>query len=138
MVYQRKLTPIQVARELRKNMTVPEKILWNELRNRKLEGYKFLRQHPVIYDPSEVPVKFYVLDFYCDSKKAAIELEGGIHKSQVNYDGKRLNDLKNLGIKVLRIANNELTDIEMVRHIIIKFLETDSPRPPLLAGSKRG
>jgi very-short-patch-repair endonuclease len=122
MVYQRKLTPIQVARELRKNMTVPEKILWNELRNRKLEGYKFLRQHPVIYDPSEVPVKFYVLDFYCDSKKTAIELEGGIHKSQVNYDGKRLSDLKNLGIKVLRIANNELKDLEVVRHRIIKFL----------------
>ena len=122
MGYQQKLTPTQVARELRRNMTIPEKILWHELRNRKLAGYKFLRQHPVIYDPGEIPVKFYVLDFYCDSMKSAIELEGGIHKNQLNYDLKRLYDLKNLGIKVLRIQNHELNDIEEIKNRIIKFL----------------
>jgi very-short-patch-repair endonuclease len=122
MVYQRRLTPVQVARELRKNMTTAEKILWNELRNRKFEGLKFLRQHPVVYDTTELPVKFYVLDFYCDSKKAAIELEGGIHKYQENYDGKRFDDIKCLGIKVFRIQNDELQDIEEVKRRILEFI----------------
>ena len=122
MIYQRRLTPIQVARELRKQMTPAEKVLWNELRNRKLEGFKFLRQHPVVYDTGTVPVKFYVLDFYCESRKTAIELEGGIHKYQVDYDGKRFDDIKSFGIRILRIQNVELRDIEEVKRKILQFL----------------
>jgi very-short-patch-repair endonuclease len=122
MVYQRRLTPTQVARELRQNMTRAEKILWNELRNRKLDGLKFLRQHPVIYDSNSVPVKFYVLDFYCDSQRTAIELEGSIHRGQENYDLKRVNDLNWVGIKVLRIQNSELKDIELVKRKILNFM----------------
>jgi very-short-patch-repair endonuclease len=123
MVYQRRLTPIQVSRELRRNMTPSEKILWEELRNRRLGGLKFLRQHPVIYDASAVPVKFYVLDFYCDSRKVAIELEGAVHKVQENYDLKRINDLNQVGIKVLRIQNGELKDIEEVKRRILNFMD---------------
>jgi very-short-patch-repair endonuclease len=136
MIFQRRLTPIEVARELRKNMTDEERILWNELRNKRLNGIKFLRQYPFIYDSAEVPVKFYVLDFYCHSKRVAIELDGGIHKNQVLDDLKRELDIKNFGIRVLRINNWELKDIESVKEKILEF--TDSPRPPLFKNSKRG
>jgi len=123
MVFQRRLTPIQVARELRKNMTLPEQILWNELRNKNLNGYKFLRQHPIVYDKCSVPVKFYVLDFYCDAIKMGIELDGEIHNKQLDYDKLREDDLKRLGIRILRIRNHEIEDIEEVKRKILKFME---------------
>ena len=122
MIYQRRLTPIDVARELRKNMTDQERLLWNELRNRKLNGWKFLRQHPFIYDSMEIPVKFYVLDFYCHEKKVAIELDGGTHKKTISYDRKREFDIGMYGIRTLRILNKELNDIEAVKRKIIDFI----------------
>jgi very-short-patch-repair endonuclease len=123
MVYQQRLTPIQVAKELRKNMTSTEQILWNELRNKKLKGCKFLRQHPIVYDKSSVPMKFYVLDFYCDAKKLAIELDGEIHNNQIVYDRMRENDLNCLGVRILRFRNHEIKDIEEVKRKILNFME---------------
>ena len=55
------------ARENRKSATLPERLLWNVLRERALDGLKFRRQHPI--GP-------YILDFYCPSHKLAIELDG--------------------------------------------------------------
>jgi very-short-patch-repair endonuclease len=123
MVFQRRLTPIQVARELRKNMTLPEQILWNELRNKKLNGHKFLRQHPIVYDKCSVPVRFYVLDFYCDAAKIGIELDGEIHNKQLDYDKLREDDLRCLGIRILRIKNHEIEDIKEVKRKVLKFME---------------
>ena len=54
------------ARELRSKATHSEILLWKELRNRKLSGYKFLRQHPIVYNPYGSGVKYFVADFYCD------------------------------------------------------------------------
>ncbi len=122
MVYQRRLTPIEVARELRKNMTNAERLLWNELSNRKLNGYKFLRQHPFIYDSMEIPVKFYVLDFYCHEKKVAVELDGEIHNKNISYDRKREFDIRMFGIRTLRVRNNELNDLEAVKRKILDFI----------------
>jgi very-short-patch-repair endonuclease len=122
MVYQRRLTPIIVARELRKNLTKEERMLWNELRNKKLNGYKFLRQHPIVYDSLEIPVKFYILDFYCNEKKVAIELDGEIHNSNISYDRKREFDIKMYGIRILRFKNHELKDMEEVKRRILEFL----------------
>ena len=62
---------IYYARQLRKNQTEAEKLLWNFLRGRKFHGYKFRRQHPVS--------KLFILDFYCFEKKLAIELDGIHH-----------------------------------------------------------
>ena len=123
MIYQRRLTPLQVARELRQKMTKEELLLWDELRNRKLGGYKFLRQHPVVHDRMDIPVKFYVLDFYCAEKKAAIELDGKIHEFQVSYDRMREFDLNMRGIRILRIRNQDLNEIEQVKKRILDFLE---------------
>jgi len=68
------------ARELRRNATGPEKLLWEQLRNRKLSGYKFLRQHPIIYKADYKGLNYFIADFYCDAKKAVIELDGSIQR----------------------------------------------------------
>ena len=62
-----------LAAEMRKNMTYAEKVLWQQLRNRKLDDLKFRRQHPVA---------IFILDFYCHEKKLAIEVDGGIHNNE--------------------------------------------------------
>ena len=73
------------AMELRRTMTEAEIILWNELRNKKLNGYKFRRQHPI---------KNYVADFYCHEARLVVEVDGEIHKdeSTKEYDEKRTHD----------------------------------------------
>lgn len=91
------------AAELRKSMTSGEKVLWQQLRNRKMEGLKFRRQHPV---------NIFILDFYCHEKKLAIEVDGGIHQSedQREWDENRTFELNEFGITVLRFANEEVID----------------------------
>ena len=98
----------QFARELREKMTEAEKILWEELKEKKLDGYKFRRQHPF--------AKF-ILDFYCHKAKLAIELDGGYHndKEQKEYDKMRTSHLKEVGITEIRFKNQAvLTDLKSV------------------------
>ena len=96
-----------ICRELRKNSTEAEEILWNTLRNRKLEGRKFLRQHPLYYD-IEGKESFFVADFYCHEEKLVIELDGEYHKYKLTKDNFRTEIINNLGIKVIRFTNMEV------------------------------
>ena len=57
------------ARELRNNATDSEKLLWEQLRNRKLSGYKFLSQHPIVYKADYKGLNYFIADFYCDKKR---------------------------------------------------------------------
>jgi len=114
------------ARELRQNMTESEKLLWREIRNRKLSGFKFLRQHPIIYKGDLTRLNYFVADFYCDEKKLVIELDGAIHESNNEYDTFRDSELENLGINVLRIKNEELKNIKKVLQKIESYLLTIS------------
>ena len=100
------------ARELRGIMTSSEKLLWIELRNRKLSGYKFLRQHPIIYKSDYKGLKYFIADFYCDLKKTVIELDGPIHESTAEYDEFRDSEMNNLGIHVLRLKNDDLLNMK--------------------------
>ena len=102
------------AKELRKNSTKAEKLLWENLRKRKLDGKKFLRQHPLIYESSNNEYFFFIPDFYCSEIKLAIELDGAIHKSTVTKDKNRDEIINSMGIRVLRIRNEELLDMEVV------------------------
>ena len=98
------------AREMRKQMPDAEVMLWKLLRNRSIAGAKFRRQHPV---------DRYILDFYCDEKKLAIELDGSQHADQSEYDQKRDAYLNTLGIRVLRFWNNQmLLETEAVLEVI--------------------
>jgi very-short-patch-repair endonuclease len=85
-------------KELRKNLTPAEASLWNFLKEKKLEGRKFRRQHSI---------GKYILDFYCPSENLAIELDGQVHYNEFSqeYDEKRDNILKRFGIRVLRYEN---------------------------------
>lgn len=89
------------ARALRKNQTDAETLLWQLLRNRQLNNFKFRRQYPI---------KPYILDFYCHEAKLVIELDGGQHNTQtaISKDNKRTEYLKLQGMKVLRFWNNEV------------------------------
>jgi very-short-patch-repair endonuclease len=102
------------AREMRGRMTDAEALLWQILRNRRIAGAKFRRQHPV---------GRYILDFYCDEKKLGIELDGGQHAEAVDYDARRDAWLRTQGIRVLRFWNNQvLTETEAVMEAIYSEL----------------
>ena len=114
------------AQDLRLNMTDSEKLLWKELRGRKLSGYKFLRQHPIIYGGNLIRYNYFVADFYCSEKKAVIELDGPIHDTTEEYDQFKDSELINLGIQIIRIKNEELYDIDRTKEKILTFLNSIS------------
>jgi very-short-patch-repair endonuclease len=89
------------AKELRKSMTEAEGILWKHLRNNRLSGLKFRRQHPL---------DIFIADFYCHKKRLIIELDGGIHDTfeQKEYDEGRTFELESKGYKILRFKNEEV------------------------------
>ncbi|OGC04868.1 hypothetical protein A2276_02770 [candidate division WOR-1 bacterium RIFOXYA12_FULL_43_27] len=97
-----------LTRNLRKNPTDSEWILWKELRNRKLLGKKFFRQFPVIYKWNNKK-RFFITDFYCSEAQLVIEVDGGIHEKQQDYDEAREYVLKSLGFTIIRFKNKEIT-----------------------------
>ena len=112
----------KLAKELRQNLTESEILLWQYLRNRRLSGYKFLRQHPIIYKADYLGLNYFIADFYCDSKKTVIELDGPVHNETVEYDKFRDEVMLEKGLHVLRIKNEELSNINSVLQKIMSFL----------------
>ena len=88
-------------RRLRKDATDAERKLWALLRNRQMDGLKFIRQYSV---------GSYVLDFYCPEKRLALEIDGGQHGDvdSQRHDAQRDSYLKGLGIHVVRFWNNDV------------------------------
>lgn len=113
----------ELARELRNNPTPAERTLWPHLRKRRLNGYRFLRQKPIIYSQRNYKKDFFIADFYCAEKKLVLELDGGYHKYQQQYDRNRDKVISALGIDVLRIKNEELQNIDRVKEKILQRLE---------------
>lgn len=112
----------QVSRELRKNQTSEEKILWEHLRNRKLRNQKFVRQYPIYFECDEQK-GFYVADFCCISRQLVIELDGGVHLQQQERDEFRDQICSQLGYTVLRFPNKRLlSDMESVLREITNHL----------------
>ena len=91
------------ARQLRRDMSLPEVILWDCLRGRRLEGLRFRRQHPV---------GRYILDFYCVEARLAVEVDGAHHDlpTEIARDAVRDAWLAGEGIRVLRIAASDVLD----------------------------
>lgn len=81
------------ARELRNNSTLSEVLLWQEIKDKKLLGYQFHRQ---------VPMLNYIVDFYCHELQLAIEIDGDSHDNKVSYDRKRQKELEAYGVQILR------------------------------------
>ncbi len=111
----------ELARELRKNPTESEKILWEQLRKRRLNGHRFVRQKPLIYEQNQNQRFFFIADFYCAQKKLVIEVDGPVHEYQQYYDYQRDLVVEKLGLRTVRILNDELNDMETVRSKILSF-----------------
>ncbi len=128
---------LDFARKLRIEQTDAEQLVWFLLRDRRLAGAKFRRQHPI-----EAEDQRYILDFYSHDLKLAIELDGGQHQEQQHRDIKRTEFLSKLGIKVLRFWNNDVlgkTDsvLESIWNTVNEMTSSTpapSPQTPLPKG----
>ena len=104
------------GRELRHNATDAERRLWQHLRGRQLEGFKFRRQYPIAR---------YIADFACVEAGVVVELDGGQHADAgpAAYDTRRSACMAALGFQTLRFWNNQVlqeTDavLEAIRHVV--------------------
>ena len=77
----------QTVRDLRKNQTLSEVKIWKAVRNRKLKGKKFLRQHPIRFN-MDGRKRFFIADFYCHEKNLVVEIDGKIHQTPLSGNGK--------------------------------------------------
>ena len=111
-----------LARQLRRQATDAERMLWKHIRAHRMAGYKFRRQ--VVIEP-------YIVDFVCLEAKLIVEADGGQHLEQAEDDSKRSLFLESLGYRVIRFWNHEiLGDIDAVLERIHGYLiEAPSPRP---------
>ena len=87
------------AKKMRENQTKAEAILWNELKSRKLNEYKFRFQ---------VPYDNFILDFLCPKHKLIIELDGEYHENLKMKDAERDNYFDSKGYRILRFKNDEV------------------------------
>ncbi|NUR12421.1 MAG: endonuclease domain-containing protein [Bradyrhizobium sp.] len=112
---------VERARSLRRQMSLPEVILWRALRMRP-EGLKFRRQHPI---------GGYVADFACLSARLLIEVDGEAHDrgNQSRIDALRQIDLERTGFRVLRIAARDV--LENIDGVIRMIVTRCGSRPPL-------
>src|SRR5690606_10877016 len=89
------------AQRLRRETTGPERALWSALRNKKVSGLRFRRQHPI--GP-------YIVDFFCASHAIAVEIDGMSHAYQdrTAHDRRREEWLRAHGVRVLRFTNDDV------------------------------
>jgi len=98
------------ARRLRRNATEEERILWSQMRKGRLESFKFCRQHPM---------GRFVIDFVCLERRLVIELDGGQHAEQAEYDARRTAALERL---VTVVANGMAGEVmQRVRSMPVWF-----------------
>ena len=117
----KKLPKILLARELRKEQTETEKILWQYLRDRKFQGKKFRRQHVI---------SGFIADFYCPEEKLVIELDGSVHLTQKEYDNERQKIIEDLGIKVLRFKNKDVQC--KIKKVLLTIKNNLNPSPSMM------
>ncbi|MEL6810360.1 MAG: DUF559 domain-containing protein [Bacteroidota bacterium] len=102
------------ARELRKNLTPAEALLWNKIRKKTL-GVEFHRQ---------VPILDYIVDFYCHEIGLAIEIDGSSHDYKYWEDAKRQGRIEKYGVQFLRFQNKEITaELPMIINTIQEFVD---------------
>jgi very-short-patch-repair endonuclease len=108
------------CRELRANSTSAEKKLWDAIRGKKFHNKKFYRQYPVYYDLKGIE-SFFIADFFCYEEKIVIEVDGRFHQYKLKYDKDRTKILNYLGLRVIRIENEEIIhNLEAVLKMIKK------------------
>ena len=112
---------LQYARQLRKNQTRAEKFFWMQVRNRRFKRLKFNRQFIIEHESRS----YFIADFYCHQHKLIVEIDGGIHQQQVEYDQIREKILIEMGFTVIRFRNEEvLKKWEGVEKKLDEYLRT--------------
>ena len=101
------------AKALRQNMSEAEQRLWQYLRARRLQGFKFRRQQPL---------GVYIVDFVCTHPKLVVEADGGQHADQADYDETRSRFLQQQGFTVLRFWNHEI--LQQTDEVLAQILRT--------------
>ena len=84
---------------MRSNPTDAEKLLWEKLRAKRLNGHKFRRQ---------MPIDSFIVDFACFASKLVVELDGGQHDEGSSYDDFRTAVINREGYRVIRFWNDEV------------------------------
>jgi very-short-patch-repair endonuclease len=105
------------ARELRRDATFAEKRLWEQLRGKKLGGYKVVRQEPV--GP-------FIVDFVCRTRRFIVEVDGETHATdeELAYDRRRSDYLVDEGYRIVRVQNDDVINaMDGVLHRILETLE---------------
>jgi very-short-patch-repair endonuclease len=95
------------AKELRREMTPEEAVLWQHLRSNRVRGLRFRRQQVI---------DGFIADFYCHSARLVLELDGSSHDQQSDYDAERDRILSARRLRVLRIRNEEIRF--QLRHVL--------------------
>ena len=113
------------AKKLRKIMTEAEKLLWSKLRNRKVKGIYFRRQHPY---------GIYILDFFYFEANLVIEVDGLIHLSKHENDLERTKYLESSGLTIIRFKNADIEN--RIGWVLEKIQGVVDPFP--LGGYKKG
>jgi very-short-patch-repair endonuclease len=123
---------VSIARELRRKQTPAEVLLWELLRNRRLRGFKFRRQHQF---------GDYIADFYCREASLVIECDGSVHDRNEQWQHDRLRDafMAGQGVRVLRFENARiLNDTRKVLKEIVRYLPGGRSHPhPALSQRER-
>lgn len=107
----------QASRDLRKNMTDAESLLWSRLRRKQILGVQFYRQKPLLN---------FIVDFYCPIAKLVIECDGGQHYTAEGLDADQNRDhtLNELGLIVLRFSNRQiLAETDAVVYEIYRIVQ---------------
>jgi very-short-patch-repair endonuclease len=113
----------KVRRRLRDTMKPAERILWERLRKKRCNGFRFRRQYGV---------GAFIVDFYCPSLSLAIEVDGSIHNEIAvgQYDRWRQEWIESVGIRVIRFTNDDVVHrIDSVIERIIAAAEGKPRRP---------
>ena len=104
----------QRAKEMRREITPAENILWQRLRKNQLSGFHFRRQQVI---------DGFIVDFYCHATSLIVEIDGGIHETQQEQDAEREAHLISRGFRILRVTNDQVNnDIEGVLKKILENL----------------
>ena len=119
-------TKAERARQLRQEQTAEEELLWERLRTNRLRGLHFRRQQVI---------DGYIADFYCHAAGLVIEVDGPVHEAQRVTDAARDSALRDRGLTVLRVTNDQVRcDLDAVLHHILITIGTPLP----VSGRGRG
>jgi len=123
----------KLARRLRRELSLPEVVLWSRLRRGQLDGLLFRRQHPI---------GAYVLDFYCPAARLAVEVDGFSHDApeRFEHDRRRDAELAEYGVRTLRFLATDVLSDDRLEGVLLMIVEASlapstASRSPSPAGA---